>query len=169
MDPTLLSLIKRAYATPPLRQNIFNKGIIYLYSDYSGNLDNDYGVACCMVYNRDIRVSAEKLLIEHSGGSNYGELLAILYSLDVLKRTLIEYEPKLAILYSDYHYISRLLFQDYAKPIYEKVRNDIWDSLYDLKIKFPEVEVRVTYISKHKKNNALHKIAHNAARNAIGK
>ena len=42
-------------------------------------------------------------------------------------------------------------------------------SLQNLKTMFPELQVRVKYIGKHKKNNLLHRMAHNAARKAIGK
>jgi hypothetical protein len=34
---------------------------------------------------------------------------------------------------------------------------------------FPEFQVSIKYISKHKKNNALHRLAHNAARKVIGR
>lgn len=171
MDFTLNTLLKRAYATPSLRQNICNKGMIYLYCDYSGQVEQmECGVACCFVYNRSISVTAEKRLVMHAGGSNYGELLAIHYSLNVLNQALEEYRPKFAILYTDCSCIGRLLLNSsLAKPLYGEVRNDILCSLNDLRVRFPEVEVQIKYISKHKKNNALHRMAHNAARKAIGK
>jgi len=171
MDFTFPTLIKRAYATPSLRQNIFNKGMIYLYCDYSGDdVHKDCGLACCFVYNKTIHVIAKKITFEHRGDSVYGELLAIAYSLESLGEALSEHRPKSVVLFTDCSCIARLLLRShFTKLFYEEIRNQITTSLDELKIRFPEVEVRVKYISKHKKNNALHKMAHIAARKVIGK
>lgn len=171
MDSTKDLLIKKAYANPGLRQNIFNKGMIFLYCDYSGFVaQNDYGVACCFVYNRTISVTGKKLVIEHDGGSNYGELLAIVYSLEILTKALTEHQPKFAVIFTDCSCIAQILSKHYfAHQHYENVRDEILASLHNLKNRYPEVEVKVKYISKHKKNNTLHRLAHNAARQAANK
>ncbi|QGQ96572.1 hypothetical protein EHS13_17630 [Paenibacillus psychroresistens] len=171
MEVAHQTLIKRAYAIPILRQIIINKGTIYLYCDFSGHDDVKYcGLACCLVYNRAINVTAKKISFEHLGDSIYGELLAIFYSLDILGEVLNEYLPKFAVLYTDCSCITRLLLKNHtSKPLYQAIRNQITESLDNLKIRFPEVDVTVKYISKHKKNNPLHKMAHIAARKAIGK
>lgn len=166
MDSTKDLLIKKAYANPSLRQNILNKGMIFLYCDYAGYVSqNDYGVACCIVYNRTIHVNTKKLLIEHDRGSNYGELLAIAFSLQILTKALTEHQPKGAIIFTDCSSISRILSkQHFPHQPYENARNEILSSLDNLNNRFPEVEVSVKYIGKHKKNNHLHRIAHNASR-----
>lgn len=166
MNTTEDLLIKKAYANPSLRQNILNKGMIFLYCDYAGFVkQNHYGVACCMVYNRTINVSAKKFLIEQDRGSNYGELLAIVYSLEILAKALSEHQPKAAIIFTDCSSISRILSEDhFSHPYYENVRDEILSSLTNLKNRFPNVEILVKYISKHKKNNHLHRMAHNASR-----
>ncbi|RKP49878.1 hypothetical protein D7Z26_18795 [Cohnella endophytica] len=171
MDFTFPNLIKRAYATPSLRQNIFNKGMIFLYCDYSGDdVHKDCGLACCFVNNRTINVIAKKIAFEHQGDSVYGELLAIAYSLESLGEALSEHRPKSVVLFTDCSCIARLLSKNhFSKPYYEEIRNQITASLMELKMRFPEVEVRAKYISNHKKNNVLHKMAHIAARKVIGK
>ncbi|WP_239616503.1 hypothetical protein [Cohnella mopanensis] len=171
MNFTSHHLIKQAYASPSLRQNILNKGMICLYCDFSGHEKReDGGIACCLVYNRTIQVSAEKIVFEPIGDSVYGELLAIRYSLDILRRALPEHRPRIANVLTDCRYIARLLLkQKYPKPYYEEIINQIAATLDELKINYPEIAVSVRYLSKHKKNNALHKIAHIAARRAIGK
>lgn len=171
MDSNNDLLIKKAYANPCLRQNILNKGMIHLYCDYSGFIaQNDYGVACCFVYNRTINVTAKKLPIKHDEGSNCGELLAIIYSLEILTKALSEHQPKFAIIFTDCSRIEQILSRNYfSNPFYENVRDEILDSLNNLKMTFPGVEVRIKYISKHKKNNSLHRMAHNAARQAASK
>lgn len=175
MDSTMDVLIKRAYATPSLRANIVNKGKIYIYCDYSGYSEqNAHGVACCYVYNRKISVTSKQLQIESDRGSNYGELLAIVYSIEILTKALQEshenHNPKFAILLTDCNCIAKILSRkSLHKQSYERVINDILSSLNDFQIRFPEIRIIVKYISKHKKNNALHRMAHNAARKAIGR
>jgi hypothetical protein len=161
-------LIKKAYANPRLRQNILNSGTMYLYCDYAGfSAQHEYGVACCFVYNRSVHVTAKRILLEHDEGSNYGELLAIQYSLDILAKALIEHQPKQASIFTDCSRIVPILSRDYfSNPFYENARAEIVASLYHLKKMFPEVEVKIKYMSKHKKNNPLHRLAHNAARQA---
>lgn len=165
------SLIQKAYETPSLRQNILNSGMIYLYCDFSGHDEQKYGgLACCMVNAKTIQVSAEKIPFDYPGDSVYGELLAIQYSLEMLGKALSQHSAKSALLYTDYSRIARLLFSNnYTKPIYEEARNRITNSLNSLKSSYPEVGVNVKYISRHKKNNALHQMAHLAARKTIGK
>jgi hypothetical protein len=168
-------LIERAYASPSLRQNILNASKIHLYCDFSGHDEHKFcGLACCFIHNKTIKVSAKKVSFEHLGDSVYGELLAILYSLEILgeelRGVLSEQRPKSALLLTDYSRIAKLLSSNhFSKPIYEEIRNRITLTQNDLKLKYPDVEVRVKYISKHKKNNALHKLAHIAARKSIGK
>lgn len=171
MDSTQDLLIKKAYTSPSLRQNILNKGMICLYCDYSGFVaQNNYGIACCFVYNRTISITAKKLLIEHDVGSIYGELQAIVYSLEILAKALNEHQPKLAILFTDCSCIAKILSKhDFSHPYYENARYEILASMSNLKMMFPEVEVRVKYISNHKKDNVLHRMAHNAARQAATK
>lgn len=161
-------LIKKAYANPRIRQNIFNKGTCFLYCDYAGFAEqNNYGAACCFVYNRTINVTTKKLLIEKDGGSNYGELLAILYSLEILNKSLSEHQPKFAVIYTDCSSISRILTKSYfPNQDYLNARDDVIASLDHLNKMFPEVQTSIKYISKHKRNNYLHRIAHNAAREA---
>ncbi|MBB3070763.1 hypothetical protein FHS14_003765 [Paenibacillus baekrokdamisoli] len=169
------TLMKQAYAAPPIRANILNKGMISLYCDYSGYAEqNAHGVACCFVYNRTISVTSKKLNPKYDGGSDYGELLAIVFSLELLTKALMEHQlnsiPKFATIFTDCHCIAKILSKEYFdKQFYEDVRNEILASLDDLQNMFPEIQVKVKYISKHKKNNALHRMAHNAARKAIGK
>ncbi|WP_054028000.1 RNase H family protein [Bacillus sp. FJAT-28004] len=168
MDSTMDVLIKKAYANPGLRQNIVNKGMICLYCDYSGFVaQNNHGAGCCFVFNRTIRVTAQKIRIEHDEGSNYGELLAVIYSLEILSTALMEYQPKLAIIFTDCSQITKILSKNYfSQSHYEKARDEILASLQHLKVMYPEVEVQIKYMSKHKKNNSLHRLAHNAARQA---
>jgi len=164
-------LIKKAYTKPSLRQNIVNKGMICLYCDYSGfAAQNNYGIACCFVYNRTINVTAKKLQIEQDGGSNYGELQAIVYSLEILAEALTEHQPKLAIIFTDCSSIAKILSKThFSHPYYEQARYEILAAIHHLNHRFPEVEVSVKYISNHKKNNALHRLAHNAARDAASR
>lgn len=173
MDISLHSWVKRAHATPSLRQNMKNSGMICMYSDYSGHEErNDCGLACCWVYRRNIYVDSKQVSFEQIGDSVYGELLAIIYSLEILGDALAEMEtrPKIAMLYTDCSCVARLISKDrHFKPQYEEMRNQIAATIDELKMIFPEISVRVKYISNHKKNNALHKIAHIAARKAIGK
>ncbi|MFC5653573.1 hypothetical protein ACFPYJ_31525 [Paenibacillus solisilvae] len=175
MDNNMDKLIMQAYATPPVRANIVNKGMISLYCDYSGCTDqNAHGVACCFVYNRTILVRAKNLNQHYDGGSDFGELQAIVFSLQILTEALIAHQmstvPKFAVVFTDCHGITKILAKTiFHNPYYEEVRNEILASLSGLQAMFPEIQVRVTYISNHKKNNPLHKMAHNAARKSIGK
>jgi ribonuclease HI len=169
-------LIKKAYATPPLRGNIVNKGLISLYCDYSGEpKQGTHGVACCYVHNRTIRVTAKKLDV-NDHGSEYGELLAIIYSLEILAEALMELSsepitsPKLAAVLTDCHFIERILTStSIEKPLVESSRDQILTSLQHLHSLHPTIRITIRCIGKHKKNNALHRLAHNAARQAIGK
>lgn len=176
LNSTTDKLIEKAYATPPLRGNIVNKGLISLYCDYSGEpLQRAHGVACCYVHNRTIRVTARKLDV-NDHGSEYGELLAIIYSLEILSEALLQLKstsmntPKLAVILTDCHFIERILSCTYIeKPPVETARDQIMSSLQLLHSLHPTILITVRCIGKHKKNNALHQIAHNAARQAIGK
>lgn len=175
MDTTIDTLMKQAYAFPPTRANIVNKGMISLYCDYSGYVkQNAHGVACCFVYNRTINVTAKRLQLDYDRGSDYGELVAVVYSLELLTKALNEHQantmPAFAVIFTDCHCIAKILSKPYFEsPYYEEVRNEMMTSLQNLKTMFPELQVRVKYIGKHKKNNLLHRMAHNAARKAIGK
>lgn len=168
MDSTKELLIKKAYATPGLRQYIVNKGTLFVYCDYAGFTEqNRYGAACCMVYNRSINVTAKKLPLEQDRGSNYGECQAVIYSLEVLSKALTEQQPKAAIIYTDCRWISRILTNDrFTNPYHEQANAELLDALSQLHAQFPGVEIHIRYIGKHKKNNHFHKLAHLAARQA---
>lgn len=174
MNSTQNRLVKQAYTTPSLRASIVNRGMITLYCDYSGNIGaNTHGVACCMVHNREISVSAKKLQMKDLG-SDYGELLAIRYSLEILTNTLSEHQenipPKVAIVLTDCHCIARILSSKaILNKSYATLRNTILASLDNLHNKFPDIQVKITHLRNYKKINALHRLAHNAARSAIGK
>jgi len=162
--------IKKAIARPSLRQNILNKGTMFLYCDYAGFASrNVYGAACCTVYNRTVNVTAIKLPVEHDLGSSYGEMMAIVHSLDTLAAALAEHElkPKKAVIFTDCSRISRLLVQDRFSSIHdEQGRDELLAALANLKRRFPDIDVQIKYISNHKKDNSLHKLAHHAARKA---
>ncbi|MFB9327113.1 hypothetical protein ACFFSY_14390 [Paenibacillus aurantiacus] len=168
MDITKDPLIQKAYAIPRLRQHIVNKGTMYLYCDYAGFAErNVYGTAVCAVYNRTVRVAAKKLPIERDQGSIYGEMMAIVLSLETLADALLEHRPNNAVIYTDCSRISRLLAQDrFAHPQDEVGRNELLAALRDLHRRYPEVDVQIKYMRSHRKNNHLHRIAHNAARKA---
>jgi len=168
VDSTKDLLIKKAYANPRLRQNIVNKSMISLYCDYAGFVaQNKHGAACCLVFNKTIHVSAKKLDLERNMGSNYGELLAIIYSLDLLSSALGEHQPKQAMIFTDCSQIAKILSKDYFSHLHdEHAKDTILASLQHLKAAYPEIGVQIKYISKHKKNNTLHRLAHNAARQA---
>ena len=109
---TMDTLIKQAYAFPPTRANIVNKGMISLYCDYSGYAkQNAHGIACCFVYNRTINVTAKRLQLDNDRGSDYGELLAIVYSLGLLTKALLEHQvdplPAFAVIFTDCHCVGR--------------------------------------------------------------
>ncbi|MWC30547.1 RNase H family protein [Paenibacillus sp. MMS18-CY102] len=162
------SLLKKAYQLPKLRQNIMNSGTMYLYCDYAGfATPNVYGAACCIAYNRTVNTTAKRLLIEQDHGSSYGEMMAIIHSLDTLKDACCAHEPRIAIIYTDYSRISRALVQDcFSHPQVRQGRDDLLAALANINCLFPNVDVQIKYISSHKKNNYLHQMAHNAARDA---
>lgn len=168
MDLTKDLLIKKAFAVPALRQNIVNKGTMFLYCDYAGFASRSaYGAACCTVYNRTVHVIAKKLTIQQDQGSNYGEMMAILLSLETLAAALLKCQPRSAVIYTDCRRISRLLVQNYfAHPYDEEGRDELLARLAHLHRLFPDVEIQIKYMSKHKKNNYLHRLAHHAARKA---
>ncbi|WP_127529422.1 ribonuclease H family protein [Paenibacillus kobensis] len=171
MDPVQQTLMNRAFATPSLRQNILNRGMIYIYCDYSGHQDRkEGGVAYCFVHNRAIYVTAKKIDFEDPGDSVYGELQAILYSLEALEEAFRMHRPKGTIVFTDYSRIAKLFMASrLSNSRYEEMRNQITAAIEKLKNRFADIEITITYISKHKKNNALHQLAHNAARKVIGK
>jgi ribonuclease HI len=166
MDLTNNLLVKKAFASPRLRQNIVNKGTMFLYCDYAGFVSrNVYGAACCMVFNRMVSMTAKKLPITRDQGSNYGEMMAIILSLETLAAALVEHQPKNAVIFTDCIRISHILAQEQFSHPHEKLgRDELLAALYNLNRMFPEVNVQIKYISKHKKNNYLHRLAHNAAR-----
>ncbi|MDQ0059055.1 RNase H family protein [Paenibacillus harenae] len=168
MDAIKDLLIKKALANPSLRQHIVNKGTMFLYCDYAGFASrNIYGAACCTAYNRMVSVTAKKLQLERDQGSNYGEMQAIVFSLETLTKALLKLQPKIAVIYTDCSRILRILAQDrFSHPHDEQGRNELLAALANLRRLFPEVDVQIKYIGKHKKNNYLHRIAHNAAREA---
>lgn len=160
-------LINKAFTSPSLRQNILNKSTMFLYCDYAGFAShNVYGAACCMVFNRTVNVTAKKLPVERDQGSNYGEMQAIVLSLEMVAAVMV-LQPKIAIIFTDCSRILRILAQDrFSHPHDEQGRNEILAALAHLNRLFPQVDVQIKYIGKHKKNNYLHRIAHNAAREA---
>ncbi|MFC4102582.1 hypothetical protein [Paenibacillus xanthanilyticus] len=168
MDITQDPLVRKALAVPRLRQHIVNKGTMYLYCDYAGFAERSaFGTAVCMVYNRTINVAARKLPIGQDLGSSYGEMMAIILSLEMLAAALSEHRPHNAVIYTDCSRISRLLDQDrFAHPHDEQARDQLLAALAELRSQFPEVEVQITYMRSHRKNNFLHRMAHNAARKA---
>jgi len=168
MDLDKNPLIKKAFASSKLRANIMNKGSMFLYCDYAGfSMRNVYGAACCTVYNRTVSITTKKLPIERDQGSNYGEMMAIVLSLETLKAALLERQPKIAVIYTDCSRISRILVQEsFSHPHDKQGRNELLASLANLSRLFPDVDVQIRYMSKHKKNNYFHKLAHNAAREA---
>lgn len=169
MDLNHNLLIRQAFESPKLRQHILNKGTMFLYCDYAGFASrNVYGAACCMIFNRTISLSAKKLPIERDQGSNYGEIMAIIYSLETLASALLEHQPKIAVIYTDCIRIPHLLAQDSFPDAKQKPgRNELLTALANLHRLFPDVSIQIKYISKHKKNNYLHRLAHNAARAAV--
>jgi ribonuclease HI len=119
------------------------------------------------VYNRTVSVTAKKLPVEQDQGSNYGEMMAIVLSLETITATLLERQPKIAVIYTDCSRISRILAQDRFKhPHVEQGRNELLAALANLNRLFPDVDVQIKYIGKHKKNNDFHRLAHDAAREA---
>lgn len=160
--------IKKAIANPRLRQNIVNKGTMFLYCDYAGfAARNVYGAACCTVYNRIISVTAKKLPIERDQGSSYGEIMAIVLSLEALTAALLEQQPKIAVIFTDYSRISRILAQDrFSHGHVEQGRNELLAALTNLNRQFPHIDVQLKYMGKHKENNDFHRLAHHAAREA---
>ncbi|NIK68143.1 hypothetical protein [Paenibacillus sp. BK720] len=170
MDLNNNPLVKKAYASPKLRQYLLNKGTMFVYCDYAGfALQNAYGAACCTVFNRTIRLTAKKLPISKDYGSNYGEVLAIIFSLDTLAAAYaaLEHPPKIAVVYTDCIRISHLLAQrNHSQTRNELARTELSAALATFNSKCPAITLQIKYISKHKKNNDLHRLAHNAAREA---
>lgn len=168
MDLIKNPLIRKALTSPSLRQNFMNKGMMFLYCDYAGfTSHNAYGAACCMIYNRTVSITAKKLPIEQDKGSNYGEMMAIVLSLEALTAALLEHQPKIAVIFTDCSRISRILVQEHFAHLHdEQGRNKLLAALAKLNRLFPDVDIQIKYISKHKKNNYLHRLAHNAAREA---
>jgi hypothetical protein len=149
-------LLKKAFASPKLRQHFVNKGTMFLYCDYAGFASrNVYGAACCTMFNRTISLSAKKLPLTKDQGSNYGEMMAVIFSLETLAAALLEEQPKVAVLFTDCIRISYLLGSE-----------ELLTALAKLNRLFPAVNIQIRYISKHKKNNPMHRLAHNAARAA---
>ncbi|SDW20852.1 hypothetical protein [Paenibacillus sp. CF384] len=174
MDSTMDALIKHAYATPAVRANLVNSGMISLYCDYSGSEQHVHAVACTFVFNRTLRVQAKRLEYDHVLGSDYGELQAIYFSLEWLARALTEEQlhpmPKSAVVWTDCHAIERLLTKaSFADARYAVVRDAIHAILERLRAEHPDVEILIKHMHRHKTNNALHRMAHNAARKCIGK
>ncbi|CAM3224253.1 RNase H family protein [Paenibacillus lupini] len=159
-------LVKKAFTSPKLRPYILNKGTMFLYCDYAGFASrNVYGAACCMVFNRVISITAKKLPITRDQGSNYGELMAIILSLETLAAALVEHQPKIAVIFTDCIRISHLLNQEkFSQHVEKQGRDELLSVLDNLKRMYPEVDIQIKYISKHKKNNHLHRLAHNTAR-----
>lgn len=168
MDLINNPLVKKAFSSPKLRQNILNKGTMFLYCDFAGFASrNVYGAACCMVFNRMVSITAKKLPIVRDQGSNYGEMMAIILSLETVAAALIEHQPKNAVIFTDCIRISHLLNQErFSQHAEKQGRDKLLAVLDNLNRMFPEVNVQIKYISKHKKNNYLHRLAHNAAREA---
>ncbi|MBD3922284.1 hypothetical protein H8B09_26245 [Paenibacillus sp. PR3] len=168
MDLTKEALFHKALSIPGLRQNIMNKGTVFLYCDYAGFAStNTYGAACCMVYNRTISIAAKKLAMERDQGSIYGEMMAIALSLETLAAATLEHQPKIAVIYTDCSRIARLLVQDqFAHSHDEQGRDTLLTALAALNRLLPDLDVQIKYMSTHKRNNYLHRLAHNAAREA---
>ncbi|MGO4543683.1 hypothetical protein AB4Z29_02720 [Paenibacillus sp. 2TAB23] len=166
MNTAWKKLIEKAYDYPSTRQRFLSKGIIYLYCDYSGfTASNNHGAACCIIHNRQLEITSTQLPIKQDEGSIYGELLAIVHSLDMLALALAKHKPKLAVIYTDCSRIQQLLASSYfPNSLYRQARDQIWSAIEQLQASFPNVDVKISYIGKHKKNNALHRLAHNAAR-----
>ena len=161
-------LIKKANASPALRQNMMNSGTMFLYCDYAGFATcNVYGAACCVVYNRTINLTAKRLLIDRDLGSSYGEMMAIIHSLETLRVACSAHQPRIAVIFTDYSRISRILTQDrFSHPHDEQGRDELLAALANVNQLFPDVDVQIKYMGKQKKNNYLHQMAHNAAREA---
>ncbi|MCR2807677.1 RNase H family protein [Paenibacillus soyae] len=161
-------LLKKAYANASLRQNIVNKGTMFLYCDYAGFASRGaYGAACCAVHNREVKLAAKKLPLERDYGSIYGELTAITLGIETLASAMLNREPKVAVIYTDCSRISRILAQArFSNPHEEQGRNELLAALAQFNQRFPQVDVQIRYMSGHKKNNELHRLAHNAAREA---
>ncbi|MCM3626661.1 hypothetical protein M3194_04695 [Paenibacillus glycanilyticus] len=167
MDLSHNPLVSKAYASPKLRQLILNTGTMFLYCDYSGFAShNVYGAACCTVFNQTISVSATRLPITSDQGSNYGEMMAIIFSLETLAAASasLEHQPKIAVIYTDCIRISHLLSHSQLQE--KPGRQELLTALANFNRLFPDIVIQIKYISKHKKNNYLHRLAHNAARDA---
>ncbi|SEO94166.1 hypothetical protein [Paenibacillus sp. OV219] len=169
--------IKQAYETPSVRAHLVNSAVVSIYSDYSGAAgESIHGAGCCLVYNREMYVFGSQLLHDYERGSNYGEMLAIAFGVNRLAELLEQLTltgaplPKSAVVYSDCHSIMKLMtIPSFTKAYYEEAKQAYLTACAQLSAKFPSIGVGVKYIGKHKKGNPLHRLAHNAAREAIGK
>ncbi|MFC4779015.1 hypothetical protein ACFO9Q_19655 [Paenibacillus sp. GCM10023252] len=168
------ALLKQAYATPSLRQNILNTSMVSIYCDYSGHLAHDEcGVACTLTCDGSVYVQGRREGYPYPGDSVYGELLAVIFSLENLLITLETHRPKFAIIYTDYSRIAKFLQQVHlSKHHYELIRERILAILAEVKVKYPDVAVHMKYIgsnrSSNRRNHALHHMAHLTARKLIG-
>ena len=108
-----------------------NTGMISLYCDYSGYAkQNAQGVPCCFVYNRTINVTAKRLQLDYDRGSDFGELLAIVYSLELLTEAEMEHPanplPAFAVIFTGCRCIAKILSKTYfERPYYEEEEMDI--------------------------------------------
>ncbi|CAM4293388.1 hypothetical protein FHS16_002359 [Paenibacillus endophyticus] len=166
MNAAWKKLIEKAYHYPSTRQRLLSKGNMYLYCDYSGfTASHNHGAACCIIHNRQFEITSKQLPIKRDEGSIYGELLAIVHSLDMLAIALAKHKPKLAVIYTDCSRIQQLLASSYfPNPFFRLARDQILSAIEQLQVSYPSVDVNITYMGKHKKNNPLHRLAHNAAR-----
>ncbi|RAP76082.1 hypothetical protein [Paenibacillus montanisoli] len=176
IDTTIDALTKQAYATPAVRASLVHSGMMSLYCDYSGSEQHLHGVACAVVFNRSVRVHANRLEHDYSLGSDYGELLAIRFSLELLANELangrlqLSPAPRCAVIFTDCRSASRLLAKcDFADSSYANACNEIHILLERLKLAYPHFDVAIRYMHHRKAGNALHRMAHNAARACIGK
>ncbi|AZN40998.1 hypothetical protein [Paenibacillus albus] len=171
------SYLKQAYETPSVRAHLVNSTVVSIYGDYSGAAGEAvHGAGCCLAYNRSMYVSGRQLTHDYELGSNYGEMLAIAFGVKLLAELLEQLTleeaalPKSAVVYSDCHAIMKLMSRpSFTNAYYEEARAAIIAECEQLKEKYPTIQVEVKYIGKHKKGNPLHRLAHNAARKAIGK
>ncbi|GLX66696.1 hypothetical protein [Paenibacillus glycanilyticus] len=172
MDLRHNPLVQKAYANPRLKQNIANSGTMFLYCDYAGFASqNVHGIACCTVFNHSVGLYAKRLPLISDHGSVYGELMAVLFSLETLAASAAagecEHLPKIAVIYSDCSRISHLLAQEQITHAeVARGREELLAALTRINDSFPRLRVQIKYISRHKQNNYLHRLAHNAAREA---
>ncbi|WP_308639407.1 hypothetical protein [Paenibacillus silvisoli] len=180
MNTTFDALIKQAYAKPAVRAHLVHSGMMSLYCDFSGTERHIHGVACAIVFNRTVRVQAARLEHPYSLGSDYGELQAIRFSLELLASELAEERPnqaapRSAAVFTDCRNASRLLAErDFAASAdaasfsddsrYDDACQAIRAQLEQLKLDHPRMSFSINYLHRGKEGNALHRMAHNAAR-----